>query len=710
MVANDRWKRFAVLVPAALFVGALLLRFWALDWGLPTAQHIDEPALLEVAVRLLQSGGLNPHQFVYPSLMYYLFAAAIRLSVWWSNLHGSAIAIQDLPLQNYRITTMPQMFVWSRAVTALLGAATVPALWSLGRRMFDWRAGLVGALLLMFSPYHMKNSHYMTPDAPSGLWVVVALIGVWLIATDGRWRGYLLVGVAAGLAAGTKYNAGVVALAIVAAHVYFWRRELLGPSLLRLVASGLLSILAFLATTPYALLDWPAFFESLRASSAHYARGGHGDFIGRWQVGGYARFLWGSGLLPLGCVVALLGLPFVIRRYPLASALLLVVIGAEMTLLMSYAVNFTRNILSIFPLFILLAGAGAVVLTDMLLAWLRRPALALQRGGMQLAAAPLSGGGSTSGGAPAQRPAANYDLSRLAWLSPVVLAILTAALLVQPVQKTTWQLQFWSKPHSMVDAVARVRQLPRGMRVAAEVSQYMTNGDPAILIVDRLTAHPLEWWQANGFRYLIANDDHRSSSDRDRYARLRAGARVLVEYAPRRDGVQLGPGGALLDLGEHADSMRFVPRAIAFGDQLALLGYEIQPGPLRTQLTPLDGADARRIENGQGVQMNLYWRARAQIDRDYVLYVHLLDALGNLVAQRDLPLRHEDYPTSKWAPGELVADRADFLLPPLPPGDYRVDVGVYDPATLAGLPARDPATGGEASHQLLTATIAAKTK
>ena len=45
-----------------------------------------------------------------------------------------------------------------------------------------------------------------------------------------------------------------------------------------------------------------------------------------------------------------------------------------------------------------------------------------------------------------------------------------------------------------------------------------------------------------------------------------------------------------------------------------------------------------------------------------------------------------DYPTTMWAPGEIIADPHPVVLPAdLSPGRYRLLVGMYDLETLARL-------------------------
>src|SRR5207237_2295135 len=144
-----------------LFLGALFLRQYARGWGMPYVEHADEPALVEVTVRMVRNGDLNPHTFLYPSLFYELLAAATRLHVWWGIDHGLYTSLQDLPLKTSLFTTSPDLYRWNRAVTALLGAATVPALYLLGQRMFDRRTGLLGAALLTVAVFHVEHSHYI---------------------------------------------------------------------------------------------------------------------------------------------------------------------------------------------------------------------------------------------------------------------------------------------------------------------------------------------------------------------------------------------------------------------------------------------------------------------------------------------------------------------------------------------------------------------
>jgi len=87
-------------------------------------------------------------------------------------------------------------------------------------------------------------------------------------------------------------------------------------------------------------------------------------------------------------------------------------------------------------------------------------------------------------------------------------------------------------------------------------------------------------------------------------------------------------------------------------------------------------------EPGGHILLTLHWQSLRTVERDYQVFVHLLDAGGNKVAQRDGQPVQWMRPTRSWRPGEEIVDRYGILLPEtLGAGEYRLAVGLYDPAT-----------------------------
>ena len=92
--------------------------------------------------------------------------------------------------------------------------------------------------------------------------------------------------------------------------------------------------------------------------------------------------------------------------------------------------------------------------------------------------------------------------------------------------------------------------------------------------------------------------------------------------------------------------------------------------------------------------VTLTWRPAAPLPARYTLFMHLLDAAGNLVAQQDQPPLHGFYPSDRWLPDAAFQDTVTLTLPAsAPPGDYRLRVGWYDPASGQRLPLVAPAAG-----------------
>lgn len=92
-----------------------------------------------------------------------------------------------------------------------------------------------------------------------------------------------------------------------------------------------------------------------------------------------------------------------------------------------------------------------------------------------------------------------------------------------------------------------------------------------------------------------------------------------------------------------------------------------------------------------GVPVALHWQATGSPGTDLKVALRLQDARGHVLAQADvLLLDTGNRPTSAWAPGTEAISYVVLSLPRgTPPGDYRVSLRVYDPATLHPLERRD---------------------
>ena len=105
--------------------------------------------------------------------------------------------------------------------------------------------------------------------------------------------------------------------------------------------------------------------------------------------------------------------------------------------------------------------------------------------------------------------------------------------------------------------------------------------------------------------------------------------------------------------------------AQSLGNQVMLSGFDLSPETVR---------------GGQTVDLSLYWKPLRSMSDDYTAFVHVLSPDGEIVAQRDQPPLDGARPTSRWSPGDQVVSQYELVLPAaLPPGDYPIEVGMYDP-------------------------------
>jgi hypothetical protein len=118
--------------------------------------------------------------------------------------------------------------------------------------------------------------------------------------------------------------------------------------------------------------------------------------------------------------------------------------------------------------------------------------------------------------------------------------------------------------------------------------------------------------------------------------------------------------------------------AANFSNQITLLGYNLF---------------FESLTGGGRLRAVLYWQAQADLATSYTVFVHLLSPSGAVAAQHDGIPANGTIPTTDWSAGEVVEDRHQFEFANLPPGEYRLVAGLYNPQTGERLPLVD---GGSA--------------
>ena len=368
---------------------AAVLRFWALDTGLPHLLTRPDEEVVLVQSRVPASGSLDLSHDVY---QYSVYSSAYVLASWaWAE--GAHRALQGMgasPPGDY-LTTLDRepwrILLALRSLSAFAGVAAVAALMAFARREMGNAASLVAGLLLATSLLHVRESHFAKPDALLALGVVIALGLMAPLARGSSWLRALAVGVAIGLTMTFKYPAILLLPAAWGACVSGsdargWRR--LVPSHGFVVLAG--AAVAFVASNPDALLNeqtrahvltivgvvFPSLFpgqsaeapEAVRQAASHRGLGG-GVIAGLTFYYGFA-LRWGSGLLALVVVPA--GLVWgLVSRNALASCAAVYALVSVLVLSLSPAL-LTRYLTPVLPALCLVVGGLVVWATQ----WLPR--------------------------------------------------------------------------------------------------------------------------------------------------------------------------------------------------------------------------------------------------------------------------------------------------------------------------------------------------
>lgn len=343
-------RRICALAALAATVLALTLRLPGVPFGFPLLVHPDEHSIVDPALRMLKDGDPNPHWFEYPSLTMYLnsglYAAGAKLT-------GANSAAEIDPI---RIQT------WSRTMTVIIAAATVAVVYAAAALAFGPIAGAGAAFFLAVSRLHVTNSYMVTTDAPATLALALVLwASLAIVARGPSLRRYLLAGAAVGLAAGCKYPAVYGAASVIAAHLVtnglspkaLWRSGAL--------AAAAMAAVVFLATTPYAVLDFPTFRATLAWQSQHFSSG----HIGAEALGTNSYALYASWLRSLvggpGGLLVLVGLATALWTKPREAVVLAAFPVLYLLVMGSYRVAFERYLVVILPAVAIAAGASALL-------------------------------------------------------------------------------------------------------------------------------------------------------------------------------------------------------------------------------------------------------------------------------------------------------------------------------------------------------------
>jgi hypothetical protein len=372
-VGSNDFDRVATHQRAFVFGAAAVLVLAAVMWasfvrqGAPFVYHPDEPAVMARALRIADTNELDPRWFHYPSLCIYLDAIVASVVQTLTRLpmaHGTEVLFEGA-----RASVLPY-YVAGRTLTVAFALGTALLTMLMSRRFASVWVSLIAGLTFVTSTLVLKSAVFTTVDMPLTFFVTLATLLCMHMASRKEkprlWQCVPIVA-AGSLAAGAKYNGALVLP--VFAGVFLMQSRFRVGELAKLAAYGLLSVDLFLATTPYAILDWPRFWSTeagLPAEFLHYRTGHIGADVGSSAMKALSVLYDAAGPFAIAALVSVLFL--LLRRVDARRTMEAWVVLASVALLAApvciATVFFPRNCLPLLPGLLALGSLGIQALCD----------------------------------------------------------------------------------------------------------------------------------------------------------------------------------------------------------------------------------------------------------------------------------------------------------------------------------------------------------
>ncbi len=280
---KSRWESLAVLFLFLIIILGAYFRFTGLNWDGTYHLHPDERFLTDTA-GLLQStdpltylsaskSSLSPYNV---GKNFYVYGNFPMTATRFAAEAVDAICQNVEDLCQYRFIAYDGIHLVGRFLSALVDLVSIAFIFLVGRRLYDWRAGLIAALLLALAVLPIQQSHFFTMDNWAAALTTMTMYFAVRAAEDGRklrWWGFFGIGL--GLTVASRINVAPLAgMAVIAAIVWLARRAEKEPegqswryiltsrgtidlqwAIAGVILAAILSAVTFRLAQPYAFAD-----------------------------------------------------------------------------------------------------------------------------------------------------------------------------------------------------------------------------------------------------------------------------------------------------------------------------------------------------------------------------------------------------------------------------------------------------------------------
>ena len=359
------WSWVPWTIVFGLYLCSLVAGFISLDFGF----HWDEPVHFQIVKDALASQTYLPQGFYdYPSST---FTLALLARVMQRALAALGYQQDDLGF-----------YLMGRGIFMILTMSGGLFLFAAVRRIGTNLGGIAAAAIYMLSWQIIYHSRWIAPDG-----LLASATCLFLFALALRWRRYagtwlrVFPFIAAGIAAGTKYQGGFLIFGALLAELVWSRRDHCRSMVVcqRVGSCVAAFLITFIVITPGSVLQPLKFLTAVTGRSDHY-RGDHGTHLGAYSevVTSHIAFaitlarsvildmpsVWG----PVSVILSLLAIVGIIALWK-RDKLLAVSVATPPILFFLYSATFTVFIIRNFLLFLsisaFLAGVGVSFLAHL---------------------------------------------------------------------------------------------------------------------------------------------------------------------------------------------------------------------------------------------------------------------------------------------------------------------------------------------------------
>jgi 4-amino-4-deoxy-L-arabinose transferase-like glycosyltransferase len=353
--------RFAFLT--ALLIITAVFRFYNLNWDQGHFFHSDERNIANAVTKIRFFEDLDPGFYAYGGFLIYLYRAS-----------GEVLAfITQNPLW---VDDWSHVNVLGRFHSALFATLTLLPFYFLTKKLFDEKTALIAAVIFTYAVSLIQIAHFTITENYLVLALTTLLLLCLHLYEKPTLRMYILCGLVLGTAVATKTSAAAFIIIPVTTQLLIWQkrhtpflRGFFSFALLGVISAGL-----FMVLSPYSLLKWEKFFESM-----HYESGvvrGTLPVVYTLQFTNTVSYLyqlqqsfWQLGIVFFFSLCGMIALLWEVIRYRKHTYMLFLIFPlAYFAYVGSWHTKFIRYMMPMMPFFII---AAAYFLTQLQIAYRR---------------------------------------------------------------------------------------------------------------------------------------------------------------------------------------------------------------------------------------------------------------------------------------------------------------------------------------------------